>query len=382
VLAIAAACASPTPPTHHGMHASMHRRTAGPVEGPIGATPVLDLSTTSDLTALIPGLAEKRVVLVGETHDRFDHHLIQLEIIRGLHALHPELAIGMEFFQQPFQHHLDDYLASKLTERELLRETEYYQRWRFDFRLYAPILRFAREKGLPLVALNLPAELTRKVGQRGIEGLSEEERAGIPDQIDRSDSAYQSRLEKIFEQHPQSGDRSFDRFLEVQLLWDEGMAQRAAEYLEAHPRHKMVILAGSGHIAYGSGIPRRLVRRLPVSTAIVLSDWEGELGPEIGDYLLFPQRRDLPPAGRIGALLDDDEDGLRIRSCTSGSPCETAGLRPGDRIASIDGQPVADLADLRVAMWDKSPGDAITLEVVRKRWLSGARQLTRELALQ
>jgi S1-C subfamily serine protease len=57
-------------------------------------------------------------------------------------------------------------------------------------------------------------------------------------------------------------------------------------------------------------------------------------------------------------------------------------LRPGDRITSIDGQPVANLADLRVAMWDKSPGDAITLEVIRKRWLSGARQLTRELALQ
>jgi S1-C subfamily serine protease len=144
----------------------------------------------------------------------------------------------------------------------------------------------------------------------------------------------------------------------------------------------MVILAGSGHIAYGSGIPRRLVRRVPVSTAIVLSDWEGELGPEIGDYLLFPQRRDLPAAGRIGALLYDDEDGLRIRSCTSGSPCETAGLRPGDRIASIEGQPVADLADLKVALWDKSPGDAITLEVIRKRWLSGARQLTREIPLQ
>lgn len=364
------------------MHTRMKRAAPEPAERPIGETPVLDLGTASNLDALIPALAEKRVVLVGETHDRLDHHLIQLEIIRGIHALHPELAIGMECFQQPFQRALDDYVAGRLTERELLRETEYYQRWRFDFRLYAPILRYAREHRLPLVALNLPAELTRKVGQRGIEGLSDEERARIPAEIDRSDTAYQSRLEEIFEQHPQTGDRSFDRFLEVQLLWDEGMAQRSAEYLESHPQHKMVILAGSGHIAFGSGIPRRLVRRVPVSTAIVLSDWEGELGPEVGDYLLFPQRRSLPAAGRIGALLDGDEDGLRIRSCTSGSPCETAGLRPGDRIASIDGEPVADLADLRVILWDKSPGDTITLEVTRKRWLSGARQLTRDLALR
>jgi membrane-associated protease RseP (regulator of RpoE activity) len=168
----------------------------------------------------------------------------------------------------------------------------------------------------------------------------------------------------------------------VQLLWDEGMAQRAAEYLESHPHHKMVILAGSGHIAYGSGIPRRLVRRVPVSTATLLCDWEGELEPEIADFLLLPQRRELPPAGRIGALLDDDGDGLRIHSCTSGSPCQTAGLRHGDRIASIDGQPIADLADLRVAMWNKSPGDEITLEVIRKRWFSAAKKLEREIALQ
>ena len=104
------------------------------------------------------------MVLIGETHDRFDHHLIQLEIIRGLHAIDLRIAIGMEAFQQRFQRHLDDYVAGKLSEPELLRETEYYRHWGFDFRLYQPILSFAREHGLPLVALNPPAELTRKVG--------------------------------------------------------------------------------------------------------------------------------------------------------------------------------------------------------------------------
>ncbi len=375
-------CASPPQPRHHPMHPREHRAKPKDVQRPIGATPSLDLSTLSDLETLIPALADRRVVLIGEIHDRFDHHLIQLEIIRGLHAIHPKIAIGMEAFQQPFQRHLDDYVAGKLSEPELLHETQYYRHWRFDFRLYEPILSYARENRLPLVALNLPVELVRKVGRQGIDGLSDEERAEIPDEIDRSDSAYQRRLEEIFQQHPNVEDRSFDHFLEAQLLWDEGMAERAAGFLESHPEYPMVILSASGHLAYGSGIPRRLVRRIPVSTAIVLAGWAGEIGPGLGDYLLLPQERGLPAAGRMGAFLDEAEGRFEVSSCAPGSGCEKAGLKAGDQILSVDGQPVTSVADLMLVIWDKSPGDSITMEIRRKHWLSGTRQLTREVVLQ
>jgi len=375
-------CVSRPQPGRHPVHPGRHHAEPCDPQPPIGATPSLDLSTVSDLENLIPALAKRRVVLIGETHDRFDHHLIQLEIIRSLHAIHPEIAIGMEFFQQRFQHHLDDYVAGKLSQTELLRETQYYRHWGFDFRLYEPILSYAREHRLPLVALNLSPEVVRKVGRQGIDALSDEERADLPDEIDHSDSAYEARLEEIFEQHPHGEDQSFDHWMEAQLLWDEAMAQRAAGFLESHPEHRLVILAGSGHIAYGSGIPRRLTRRIPVSTAIVLAGWEGEIGPELGDYLLLPQERPLPAAGKIGAFLDEDEGRFEISSCMPGSGCEKAGLKAGDQILSIDGQPVTDMPDLKLVMWDKSPGDIITLEIRRKRWPSGARQLTREIVLQ
>ena len=81
------------------------------------ATKVLDLNALPGLDSIIPRLARKRVVFIGEAHDRYDHHLNQLAIIRRLHARHPDLAIGMEFFQQPFQQALDDYIAGELDER-------------------------------------------------------------------------------------------------------------------------------------------------------------------------------------------------------------------------------------------------------------------------
>jgi len=346
------------------------------------ATPALELEALSDLDSVIAGLARHRVVFVGEQHDRYEHHLTQLEIIRRLHQRDPQLAIGMEAFQQPFQRDLDAYIAGELSEQELLRDSEYYARWRFDFRLYAPILRYAREHRLPVVALNLPEEITRQVGRGGIQSLSEQDRAQIPANIDRSDSEYKQRLSEVFDSHPRRDGQSFEHFLEVQLLWDEGMAQRVADYLQSNPQQRMVVLAGSGHLAHGSGIPQRLLRRLPVKSAIVLNGWQGSIEAGLADYLLFPEQRALPPAGRLGALLDDRGSEVRVSGCQPDSPCAGAGLKSGDRLLSIDDRPIAGMADLRLAMWDKSPGDRVSLEISRKRWILPAKAMRMDIQLQ
>jgi uncharacterized iron-regulated protein len=355
--------------------------TTVPVPGAVQATPVLVLEDLPDLEGIIPTLVDRRVVFVGETHNRYDHHLTQLEIIRRLHARHPRLAIGMEAFQQPFQPVLDDYIAGRLSEREMLRASGYYTRWRFDFRLYAPILRYAREQHLPVIALNLPAELTGKAGREGLDAFTPAERAQLPATIDRSDAAYTQRLREIYNQHPGTG-RSFDNFLDVQLLWDEGMAERAADYLASHPDYHMVVLAGSGHLAWGSGIPARLLRRLPVSSAIVLNGWEGEPGPGLADFILMPEPRELPPAGRFGLVLEMDNTVPVVEACLSDSPCTRAGLKQGDRFLSIDGDPIEDMTDLRLAMWDKQPGDTVILRVSRKRWLSPPQELDYTIVLR
>ena len=371
-------------PVHHDHSTEAPERqdvVAAPDPEPVHATPVLELGAMPDLAGIIPQLAEKRVVFVGEKHNRFDHHLTQLEIIRRLHERHPLLAIGMEAFQQPFQHVLDDYIAGNLSERELLRNSEYFSRWRMDFRLYAPILRYAREHQLPVVALNLPAELTAKVAQAGFAALDEAERAQLPVEIDRSDTAYEQRLRKIFEQHPDSG-RGFESFIDVQLLWDEGMAEQAADYLVTHPDYHMVILAGSGHLAWGSGIPQRLARRLPASSASVLNGWQGELRPEVADYILLPEVQALPPTGQFGVFLVPDDDVPTVENCMPDSPCTRAGLRRGDRFLSIDGEPVEDMTDLRLAMWDKQPGDTVILRVSRKRWFTATQELSYTIELR
>lgn len=329
--------------------------------------PVLEVSRLTALDTLLERLADRRVVYVGETHDRYEDHLSQLAIIRGLHQQGAPLAIGMEFFQQPFQAVLDDYVAGRIDEAEMLRRSEYFERWRFDYRLYRPLLTYARTHGLPVIALNLPTELTRKVGAGGLAALSEEERAQVPSELDRSDADYRAHLEQIFAQHPQGPEADFERFLEVQLLWDEGMAERAATFLQAHPEHRLVVLAGAGHIEYGRGIPNRLARRLAVPAATVLNGTQRPVTPDLADFLLFPPALSLPATGLLGVMLDTSSagDGIGVQGFAEVSGARDAGVESGDRIVQIGPVEILDYADIRIALLDSQPGDVLPVAVVR-----------------
>ncbi len=331
----------------------------------------VDLDTPLSLDKLAAQLRTKRVVFIGEIHDRYDNHLNQLEIIRRLHDLDPNLAIGVEYFQQPFQQQVDDYIAGRSTENEFLRATEYYQGWGYDYRLYAPIFRFAREQRIPVRALNVPNSLPSAVAKVGIAGLSEQQRTYLPKDIAPADQAYRSRLREAFEEHRSAKPDAFDHFVEAQLVWDEGMAETAAAYLNANPGRRMVILAGAAHVAFGSGIPKRLERRTKATYSIVLNSGI-DVEPHIADYLLLSEKQHLPPAGVLGVSLEEKDGECRIRSLTPGGAAAKAGLKRGDVVVEIDSQTIKTIADMRVALWDKKPGDRVHVMVRQKRHFGGS----------
>jgi len=357
--------------------AAVGLRVAGQDRAAAGA---LDLNQPVPLEKLIPELATKRVVFVGEMHDRYDHHLNQLQIIQGLHDRDSKIAIGVEYFQQPFQQFVDDYIEGRISEDEFLRRTEYFLRWGYDYRLYAPIFRYARDQRIPVRALNVPSSLVSEVAKTGITALAEKDRAYLPKQIEPADEAYKNRLRAAFEEHPLSGHDAFAHFVEAQLVWDEGMAESAAAYLNANPGRRMVILCGLGHVEFGSGIPKRLERRTHLSYAIVINSGDA-IDPHIADYLLLSEKKDLPPAGILGVMLEDKGGEVRIASLEQRGAGERAGLRKGDVLLAIDAQPVKTVADSRVTLWNKTPGERVRVKLRRKAYLGGARELDLEVEL-
>ncbi|MBM0740541.1 ChaN family lipoprotein [Phormidium sp. CLA17] len=214
---------------------------------------------------VLQDLAQAEVVYLAETHDRPEDHQAQLYILQELHRLRPNLAIALEMFQRPYQPAIDRYLAGNLSEAELQSQTQYQQRWGYPWEFYAPILRFAKERKLPVVALNTPTEITRKVARTGLDSLTLAEQQWIPPKsaIRLEPEAYRQRVRQIYDEIHSGTSRSanFEKFFLAQVLWDETMADRIAFTLQKRPDSLIVVLVGQGHVLYGDGIPNRVARR-------------------------------------------------------------------------------------------------------------------------
>jgi uncharacterized iron-regulated protein len=236
---------------------------------------------TNNNYGIFTKLSQAQIIYLGEAHNNPQDHEEQLRILIALHRQNPKLAIALEIFQRPYQEVVDSYLAGEIDEDELLRRTEYEQRWGYEWRYYAPILRYAKEHNLPVIAMNAPTEITRKVAQAGLANLKEAQQVYIPplDQI-RTDpdfapnQGYRQMLKAVFAMHghhsnsqssassASSKDDAFERFFAAQVLWDETMAESIVQFQQQHPDDQILVIAGQGHVVYDYGIPSRVARRL------------------------------------------------------------------------------------------------------------------------
>ncbi len=339
----------------------------------------IDVSALKTLTEVIEKSSAKRIVYVGEFHDRFAHHNVQLQVIKDLHRKDPKIAVGMEMFQRPFQKVLDDYINGAIDERTFLKNSEYFKRWNYDYNLYKPILDFARAEKIPVIALNLRSEITEKVSTSGMDSLTEDERRDVPAQLDFSDSDYRDRIEQVFGEHKGRGERNFDFFYQAQILWDETMAQSVDEYLQKNPDRRMVVIAGLGHLAYGAGIPKRVLRRNGLSYATVLNDADVER--DIADYLVFPQSLEAMMAPKLMVALKEAAGRVSITDLPEGSVSKNAGIMAGDTLIALDGAPVRGVDDIKIELFYRKSNDTVRVKVLRKRFLLGDREMEFDVKL-
>lgn len=74
-----------------------------------------------------------------------------------------------------------------------------------------------------------------------------------------------------------------------------------------------------------------------------------------------------PPGPRVGVVLDpsDRGQGAEVLSVLSGSPADRAGIRPGDAVTAVDGQPIRSNVELTATMGATRPGQARSLTLRR-----------------
>ena len=218
----------------------------------------LGASQAVALSGLVPALSMADVVIVGESHGHLGHHAAQLSIIQALHRFGTPVAVGLEMFQQREQHVLDDWVAGRLSEPEMVQA--FARNWGVQWPAYRNIFLYCRDHGLPMVGLNVPREITRKVARQGFASLTREELGLLPPIVCRIDPEYEAFLRRFVGSDGHSG--AFTRFCEAQLVWDAAFAVHALEFLKTRPEYTMVLLTGSVH-AWKPAVPDQIQRLAP-----------------------------------------------------------------------------------------------------------------------
>jgi len=341
---------------------------------------ILDLrrGEFADRAALRRAIERADVIYLGEYHDSPEQHAFQAEIVRMTYEVDPLMAVGFEMFFQPYQNWLDLYIAGEIEEEEMLRRTQFFTRWGWGWTWYAPVWQFAREKGIPLIALNVPKEITRAVARGGLESLTEAQRSDLPE-LDLTNARHREAFEDAMHGHGEGQPEVMNRFYTAQTIWDEGMAEAIAAFRAgADGKRRVVVLAGSRHVDSGLGIPSRVRRRerrvknlliVPHTVANgVDPDWDALLASDRGHFA-FLSPEGTGGTGSLGLQLDRnadvDDEGLEVQGVAPNGAADLAKIRKGDRIRSVDGKSVTDFTSLGMALGVLTPGRRLVFRLRR-----------------
>jgi uncharacterized iron-regulated protein len=170
-----------------------------------------------------------------------------------------------------------------IDETVLRAETQYDKRWGFDFSMYRPMLEYARNRGIEVVALNAPRELVYAVAKDGVDGLDPDMASRLPE-LDLEDENHRALFDAEFDvgEHSIDDADATERYYQAQVVWDETMGSRVAATLDRYGGPaKMVVFAGRVHVKRGLGIPDRAAKRGVLPYVVVLPVTESELKEEL-----------------------------------------------------------------------------------------------------
>lgn len=267
--------------------------------------------------SLANSLKSTKVVFVGELHSHQASHKLQLDLIQALYEKNSNIVISMEQFTRDAQPILDGYLAGQYGEETLIKEGNAWENYKGSYR---PIMEFAKENGIPVIAANAPAMFVRCMGRQGSDFLTsipEEKRKWSARTIDLTNKKYQEKffsfLNEAGTSHGQTKKEASERQINTysaQLLRDTTMAESIMSALARYPNHQVIHLNGSFHSDNHLGTVAVIETDSPsISTRVISPVMSSSLEVQSidlneyqqGEYLYLI--KDLPPR-----FLDDDKE--------------------------------------------------------------------------
>lgn len=367
---------------------SLHLPVGDPARKDREAPVVLDGITdarTGELLApseLAPRLSDVRLLLVGESHTDADFHEVQLRVLEELHRAGRPVLIGLEMYPYTEQRYLDQWIDGLLTEEGFVRLSRWYKSWGYNWGYYRDVLLFARDLGIRMFAVNAPRETITAVRQKGFDALSPEEAAHLPRKVDTASEEHRTLIRSFFGAddplHGGMTPEQFEGMFAAQATWDATMGHNAVKALREHgaPGSILVVLVGSGHVAYGLGIQRQvqgedLGGRIASLVPVPVKDDDGDPVDKVqasyADFLwgVPPETDPVWPNLGLSTGSGEGEAARKVLFVSEGSAAESAGFQPGDLLLTMDGTPLPDKETYNRLLAGKRWGDTAVFTVQR-----------------
>ncbi|ELA7317879.1 ChaN family lipoprotein [Vibrio alginolyticus] len=245
-------------------------------------------------------LQQADVILIGEWHTHAGVHRFQTDMLKQLTSYDRSLALSMEQFTRDKQPVVDAYLRGEIGEQYLMKQANAWPNYESDYR---PLVEFAKQKNLPVIAANAPKSIVRCIGRQGLDyinKLDDDQRMFIAQAINTGSSPYKEKfMASMHHGKPEQTEKQFA----AQVTWDETMAESIVSYLDDNPGVQIVHVAGKFHTEQGLGTAASILSRNPSLKVIVISPTDNVLSDNT-DYqleVLAPPVRYVQDAHRMAA---------------------------------------------------------------------------------
>ena len=291
----------------------------GPAELHVGSVVETATGNVIGMEELIGKLSNVSVVYVGEMHTSPEDHKIQLAVLQKLSQGGRCVELAMEMFPATAQPVLDRYVRGKISRENFLKEVRWEEVWGFPYSLYRDLIDWQKQKRMPIICLNAPNKVVKKIAHNGLGSLTPDERSQVALQFHLDDPANRDRIRKEYTAHEKDGIKDFQSFFEAQLAWEETMAQTLVKRLEqTGGKCKIVVAIGKGHISDRLGVPylARLRKPHEYSTiAPVPIDYPfSTLDPNLADYIVITDKSEPFHRPRLGVAIQPAASGRAVEN--------------------------------------------------------------------
>jgi len=109
------------------------------------------------------------IIFFGEMHKNPIAHWLEFELTKDLYEVKGKnLVLGFEMLEVDNQLLVNEYLSKMIRKKDFESEAKLWGNYKTD---YAPMVDFAREKGLRVLATSIPRRFAALVNSKGFEGL-------------------------------------------------------------------------------------------------------------------------------------------------------------------------------------------------------------------